>query len=239
METPFDPNTVHAPFYDSKPPSSLPAGYAGLSEGAKKFIREHVPEDDGTDVIVSFETVSEYQPFKTKKARELNPDAEDIYDDVLYIRKNVRGNPLLEIHQPANEQHKRQFPYAWQEFNKGTALSARGTPLSKLGIDAQVVRVCNACNVYTVEDLAMVTDTFLPNIGTGGRELRKRALAYVESSKHAPDLSAMQGQINRMMTLLQAQSQENERLKAENEGLKAKRGPGRPPNASKSIPEPF
>jgi hypothetical protein len=201
---------------------------AGLSEGAKAFIRQFVPADDDTGCIATFETVQEFKPFKSKEL-QLKAEAEgripgpecEIYEPVTYIRINIRGSNLREVHRPIREEDKRRFPYAWQEYQKGEKAASRGTPLSKLaGLDASLIRHYHALSVYTIEDLALVSDLNLQNLGTGAREFRRAAQEFIESRRPTEDPAlretvVKQGeQLAQAMALLEKLSEENARLKA-------------------------
>lgn len=170
----FDPDN----FTPGPATGAVGAEHGSLSEGAKQFIRQFVPADDDQGCIGTFEHLQEYKPFKSQEA------GREIYETVLFIRITIRGNDKLEVHRPATEADKRRFPFSWQEFQRGEAAMSRGTPLSKLpGIDAGMLRGYHAKNIFTVEDLALVSDANLQNIGLGGRELRQRAIDFVENLK--------------------------------------------------------
>jgi hypothetical protein len=263
MSDDFDPNTHHAQQFTGVPPSTLP-GLAGFSQGARDFIKQYVPADDDEGCIGTFETVREYKPAKSQALREqaekeqrvAGPECE-VYENVTFIRINIRGNDKLEVHRPANEADKRRFPFAWQEFQKGESAASRGTHLNKLpGLDAPTIRSYNSKNVFTVEDLALVTDTHLPNLGTGAREKRQQAIEYVQSVKGSAvtqaqikdsqdavaqmrETVAAQGeQLAKAMALLEKQAAENDRLREENVKLSQpkKRGP-KPKIKAEGAPE--
>jgi hypothetical protein len=69
-----------------------------------------------------------------------------------------------------------------------------GTPLAQWpGMDVRQIAELNALNIYTVEALAGVSDGSLDRLGHGGRGLRDRAKAYLESAKgsaHAEHLAS-------------------------------------------------
>lgn len=227
MEDTFDPSS----FAPQAATGSLPAEANGLSEGAKMFIRQYTPSDDDAGCIATFETVSEYKPFKSKAEREReggDPNAE-IYEPVLYIRINIRGNDKLEVHRPATSDDKRRFPFAWQEHQRGENAVSRGTPLTKLtGMDPPTLRHLHAKNVFTIEDLTSVSDNNLQNLGLGARELRKNAIEYVSTHKVATEAKEENSQLRE---LVEKQSAQLAQAMAVIEQLKEKRGPGRPPKA--------
>jgi hypothetical protein len=252
MSNDFDPNTFPAQQFTGVPPATL-SSLSGYSQAAKDFIKQYVPTDDDEGCIGTFETVREFKPAKSQKlreeavaaGREPGPDCE-IYEDVVFIRINIRGNDKLEVHRPANEADKRRFPFAWQEFQKGEAAASRGTHLNKLpGLDAPTIRTYNAKNVFTVEDLALVTDTHLPNLGTGSREKRQQAIEYVQSTKGSAVTQAQikesQDAVAQMREVVTSQGEQLakamaliEKLSAENEKLTTPKKRGRPPKAETS-----
>jgi len=223
----FDPDS----FTPSSPSAkgNLPAEAAGLPEAAKQFIRSYLPSDDDSGCIGTFETVSEYKTFKSKEA------GKEIYEPVIFIRINIRGNDRTEVHRPATEADKRRFPFSWQEFLKGEAAASRGTALTKLpGIDPPTLRSLHAKNVFTIEDLALVSDSNLQNLGLGGREFRARAQEYVDSHKGAQEASQLQSliaqqseQLAKAMALIDKLSEENQKLAAKPAPERKK--PGRKP----------
>lgn len=228
-ETGNAPPSVMQPFTNKAPPFRG-AGYNQLSEGAKNFVKEFLPEDDNQDVIVTFELVKEEKPFKSKILRDKaevegrEPGSEcDVFEDVVYIRKTVAGNSLLEVHRPKYASDEREFPYAWQEFKRGSGEAARGTSLTNLGIDKSAIRILSAHNIFCIEDMARVTDTWIPTLGTGAREWRRRAIDYlrvnrVEASPAMDEIKAtaakQQAQLDQALELLAKLSAENEALRA-------------------------
>lgn len=226
MGTPeFDPNDF-TPGIASN--ARLPAEAAGLSEGAKQFIRQYVPADDGKDCVVTFEVRQEFQPFKSKEA------GHEIYEDVIFIRKSVRGNDKLEVVRPVSDADKREYPFAWQEYQKGEQAAERGTSLAKLpGVDGPTLRLLHAKNIFTIEDLTMVNDSNLQNLGLGAREMRKKAFEYLESHKSVEEagglrelVSQQSADLARAMALIEKQNEELQRLTQKKKpGPKAKAKP--------------
>jgi hypothetical protein len=246
----FDPNTFPAQQFTNQPPAATPQGFSQLPTGAREFARQYLPEDDDSGCIGTFETVKEYKPAKSQVLREKataagrEPDAScEVYEPVVFVRINIRGNDKMEVHRPAYDSDKKRFPFAWQEFLKGEQAADRGTPLSQLpGIDSPIVRRCHAINIFTIEDLAAVSDTHLYNIGTGARELRQKAVEFVGSHKYQravqPEVAELKQQnvemkaamdeqrktLDKAMELINAQT-------AELEKARERKKPGRKPKA--------
>lgn len=227
-------------FEDSAPSdAAITSSVGGLSAGAQAFIRQFQPADDDSGCIATFETVREFKPFKTQQAK-IAAEAEgrpfgvtdEVYEDVTYIRINIRGSNLREVHRPIRDEDKRRFPFSWQEYQKGEKAAARGTPLKKLaGMDPSILRHYHALNVFTIEDLSLVSDLGLQNLGTGAREFRRAAQEWVEARKPAaasdPQLLDL---VARMDAKLDSQQATIEKLMEENAKLKAvKKKPGPKP----------
>jgi hypothetical protein len=220
--------------FTNEVPSSHSALFSQLPTGAQNFAREYMPDDDNKDCIVTFEVVNEFKPFKSQIKRDKviadggNPGHEcEVYEDVIYIRKTIRGNDKLEVHRPMWETDKKEFPYAWQEFNRGRQ-GQTGTPLTKINLDAALIRSLTAKNVFSVEDFALVSDTWIQNLGPGAREHRKRAIEYLENNKYSKavesnsdvlemkyTLAEQKKMLDQAMELLRKQAEENEALKAQ------------------------
>lgn len=220
-----------------------------LSDGAKKFIREnspsgydpneagrvvdetrrYSPKDDDPGCIGSFEWLDEYKPFKSKEATEKEGRPIEIFEKVLYIRISIRGSDINQVHRPAVGEDKARFPFAWQEFNRGEKARERGIPIQMLGLDVPLIRGFAAKNVFTVEDLAAVSDNNLSNLGIGAREMRRKAIEFLDARKESPVAEA---RVNEQQALINSQSEQLARMQAQLDRLsdqanKPKRG--RPP----------
>jgi hypothetical protein len=112
-------------------------------------------------------------------------------------RQSVEGK-----YNPVWQQHFEAAYKAWKETNTipedGT--SVRAWPLLS---PAQVATVL-AANIRTVEDLAVANEDALRRLGMGGRDLKAKAVAWLESAKDAGKVAS-----------------ENAALKVEIESLKA------------------
>lgn len=71
-----------------------------------------------------------------------------------------------------------------------------GMPLSQWPqIDVGTVASLRACGIFTVEQLAGVSDGNLHNIGTGGRTLREKAQQYITSREFGVPVAQTAGEI--------------------------------------------
>lgn len=219
---------------------------ANLSDGAKKFIREHSPsgynpneaargvdetrryspKDDDPGCIGSFEWLDEFKPFKSKEATEKEGRPVEIFEKVLYVRISIRGSDINQVHRPATGEDKARFPFAWQEFNRGEKARERGTPIQMLGLDVPLIRGFAAKNVFTVEDLAAVSDNNLGNLGIGAREMRRKAQEFLDVRKESPVAEA---RVNEQQEIIRQQAEQLAKATAlierlSEEAAKPKRG---------------
>ena len=183
-----------------------PDSFGPAAPSQQAFLKQYVPQDDDNGVVANFENVSEHKPFLSQQA------GKDVFADVVFVRITVRGNDKLEVHRPATDADKKRFPFAWQQFQAGVAHGARGLPLDRVpGLEARRIAHLHSVNVFTVEDLALVSDGNLPNLGADGRELRRKAQEIVNSTRTA-------GETQRMAAV----EQDNEALRASNADLLAR-----------------
>lgn len=108
-----------------------------------------------------------------------------------------------------------------------------GTPIENLpGIDIRQVAELKALNIHTIDALDALPDSGLQRIGMGGRELQKRARAYIETAKGNAPMVAMTAELEKrdaQIADLQRQIKELAAMGlAEPKADEPKKGPGRP-----------
>jgi hypothetical protein len=87
-------------------------------------------------------------------------------------------------------QHKvsyaERFSHQYQQFKSRAVQTKSGTPLEHAAFLTEGRRAeLRAQNVYTVETLAAIEGVELKNLGPGGREMKNRAIEYIEEAKSA------------------------------------------------------
>lgn len=149
-------------------------------------------------------------------------------DDSAYVRfykrseKNVQkdfveiifaGDMRTIIDRQVKEDDKQRWPRQWQAYEAGEAFKVDGFPLEQWPeVDTAVVRDLNSKRIFTVDQLASVTDQNLSNIGLGARELVAKAKAFVQVRKDSSAVSKYAEQYE----LIKA---ENDLLKSQMSGL--------------------
>jgi len=123
--------------------------------------------------------------------------------------KDAAGNRLVE-RSPKYVQYQPQVE-AYKAQN-GVGL-ASGTPISQWpNIDTGTAATLKAAGIHTVEMLAGVQDTHLPNLGMGGRVLRDQANAFINSRQFGIPSMQMGADLAKLR-------EENVRLQNENNSL--------------------
>lgn len=137
----------------------------------------------------------------------------NVFTDATFVKIVTPGDRSSLFFQPATDSHRRRFPKAWAAFEerKRDAGSRTGMPLEEwAAITRATVYTLKAAHIHTVEDLAIVPDTFVDRLGVDGRGLRAQAQAFVAQGKDSAatlrlasekkaledQLAAMQAQIN-------------------------------------------
>lgn len=126
--------------------------------------------------------------------------------------KDASGNRLIE-RSPKYMQYAAQIES--YKAQNGVGL-ASGTPISQWpNVDAGTAATLKAAGIQTVEMLAAVQDTHLPNLGIGGRVLRDQAAAYLQTQQFGIPTAKMAADTAHL-------TEENVRLKQENTDLTAR-----------------
>lgn len=201
-----------------------PLGYT--PDGAAIFGR-----DD--QLAVRFYTHAELSQYKSMK------DNLPIHDDVIMVEVIQPGekDPVRVL---ADEFHKRRFPKQWAAFQAGVEQTQSGTPLDLLfPAQPSTVLQLKTFNVYTIQQLAGLSDSAMNNIPMG-RTLADRAKAYLATAAGGKNFHAvqneMQKQLDEMRALLMEKGitpPESKPLNIEAPQAEApRRGPGRPPKVA-------
>lgn len=106
-----------------------------------------------------------------------------IFDDVEMVRISVPGSKLTTVVNRVTDDHRSRFAQEYAAFKQGVEdqCGMVGTPLSEWPMmNPSKIRELNFFEVFTVDQVAALTDEALSHIGSGSRELRDQARAYLE-----------------------------------------------------------
>lgn len=136
----------------------------------------------------------------------------------------IPGDKMTEIVEEIMPHHKARFKNTYRAFTEGTSME-RGIPLTNFpDLDPATIEKLKFLGIHNVEALAGVADNILPQLGSKGRELRDRAMHYLDNSATNKTTETILKQ-NEQIQILQAQV---EALLNKAEPIEEKRGPGRP-----------
>lgn len=171
---------------------------------------------------------------KEHKAKSLEA-GRPIFVDQEYVRIVIAGDSKSSPVHKVNQSHIDRWPDHYRAFKQGHEAPIEGTPLNQWpSISASQAAELKALNIHTVEALAQLPDTGIQRIGMGGRELVKKAVAFLEAAKDtaaAQKYAAENERLRNDVEMLQQQIKELASLIDEKTSPDdtPKRGPGRPP----------
>lgn len=143
------------------------------------------------------------QTFKSKEA------GRPIFEDREVVTIIIGGDKHSEVVREVEPYDRERFGEAYAKFKRGLEGKDQisGTPLQQWPLmKPSQIREFEAINIYTVEQLAALSDTMKQNIGMGAHELVAAAKAFLDAAAGG----ALAGQL----------AAENERLKQDMEALR-------------------
>lgn len=167
---------------------------------------------------------------RTASEREGHP----VFKEVVFFRAVIPGDRQSNYCQPMKDENKRRFPRAWAAFEARNENPIQGLPIDQWPpISRSMAMTLQVMNIQTVEMLAEVNDNHIGALGQQGRELREKAKAFLALAKDSAVTHAYAAE-NKALKDNQAEMQRQiADLASRLERAETKRGPGRPPNASK------
>lgn len=108
-----------------------------------------------------------------------------------------------------------RFSRQYRQFKESSTQTKQGTPLDHVPFLTEARRAeLRALNIYVIEQLADVDGQELKNLGQGGRELKNKAIEFIEVAKQttAPSLQ-LQAELEAMRAKNQLLSEDNEMLR--------------------------
>jgi hypothetical protein len=107
-----------------------------------------------------------------------------------------------------------RFARQYRQFKEHTAQTKAGTPLTEVSFLTEARRAeLRALNIYTVEALAVVDGLELKNLGFNGRELKNRAVEYIEEGKAKAPTTQMIAELEALRARNSLLEEDNNRLK--------------------------
>jgi len=179
---------------------------------------------DPDDALVPlFKTMARENKFKSLI------EGRPIYEDIEVVEIRKPGSRDYSVHPATEVSHwqddpntggQTQITYAerfakqYRQFKQQATQTKVGTPLAQVPFLTEARRAeLRALNVYTVEQLVAVDGQELKNLGVGGRDLKNKAIEYVEESKQAAPSMQMLSELEALRARAQLLEEDNALLK--------------------------
>lgn len=122
-------------------------------------------------------------PFKSAEA------GHPVYADVEMVEVTTAGDTRSTWVGKVKDEHRQRWPQAYQAFKQGLEPAVDGMPLEQWPplTPGQVANL-KAIKIFTVEQLAGISDGHLQNIGLGGRQLRDKAIAWLRQAEDGKEV---------------------------------------------------
>lgn len=125
----------------------------------------------------------EFYNHPTRLGAESEKAGREVYKDVPYIRIRFPGDRNRMTERKVQDKDKSRFPIQWAAFENQEKVVEEGTPIDEWPpASRSFAMMCKSINIFTVENLAAVSDSSLENLGTGGRTFRDKARSWLEEA---------------------------------------------------------
>lgn len=102
------------------------------------------------------------------------------YDYIIIV---CPGAPKSEVRRKASEQDKQEYRAEWNAYLQGKEHQASGTPVELLpNMPHGMSDMLKSLYIFSIEQLAALSDINLQKLGMGGNELREKAKQFLEKS---------------------------------------------------------
>lgn len=175
---------------------TLPAGYAASGFSGRNA---EVVQSDPSKTFAFFFSKAKEMPALSRE------EGKPVWKDIDYVRVQQPGERDAVVLE-ATPVHKQRWAREWDAYKAGKEVPHEGTPLTVIFPDSEAMILnLRTLGVYTIEELARVSDSATANIPFGGT-LKQKAAKYLEMQNGAQNFNKM--------------TAEQENLRKENESLK-------------------
>jgi hypothetical protein len=145
---------------------------------------------------------------KSKSEQEGRP----IFDEKEMVEVKIPGDKQFSYVGEVTDVERHRWPEIYAAFKRGEERAASGTPLEhwpNAELNKSRVAELKAQNILSVEELAGISDSTLPKLGIGARELREQARAYIERAKEGAGTSKLSAEVARLTELVERLTNSN------------------------------
>lgn len=128
-----------------------------------------------------------------------------IYEKQIYCRIVCPGLPQRIVDRLATEEDKMRFPRQWEVFNSGNEKAAVGTPVEKCPLfDVDTVEMLKHLKIYSMEQLAALSDQQGQGLGPQWRTMKDQAAAYLKAATDSAVVTKQAAEIAELKARLEA-----------------------------------
>jgi hypothetical protein len=121
-----------------------------------------------------------------------NEAGHPVYDKKEYVRVVIPGDRNSVPDREVRESDKSRWPKLYVAFKNNQELAPDGMPLEKWPlVDINQVEFLKHWNIRTVEQLANINDMHIQKLGMGARDLRSKAIVYLEQARDGSGISRL------------------------------------------------
>jgi hypothetical protein len=162
-------------------PFSNPTGVQMNSQGYGT-----VSYTDDKKLNVLFYTRSVHNPAKSQAS------GAPVYENKVFVRIQQPGEMLNVVDKPAKDEDTKRWPQHWQSYLHNRTQIPEGTPIDLLfPNDPARSDALKSRGVYTIQQLANLSQTAMDNVGMGAQEYVNRAKKYIESANDGSQVLAL------------------------------------------------
>lgn len=174
---------------------------------------------DDEKLLVKFEVRAVKNEFRSTK------EGRPCYDDVDYIHIIIPGSRDISVY-PMDEVYKKRFRKrydAWKASEENIAFAQGGTILAELPwMTKSQIAELNLANVYTVEQLADMSDTNARQF-MGNFQLRERAKNFIAAAKGEAPMLKLQAELEQRDNHIEVLQRQVDELKTAFEQMQKKK----------------
>ena len=115
------------------------------------------------------------------QTKQSEQEGRPIYKDVPFVEIITPGNNKSVVDCKVKPDHQQRWPARWKAFQERHENVESGTPLEQWAyLGPSQVATLKVLNIFTVEQLAEVSEAAFEQMGPGARDLRERARQHLQ-----------------------------------------------------------
>ena len=135
---------------------------------------------------------------------ETRAQGHPVFTEAVYVKIMV-PNQVDCVPRPMQDKDKTRFPKSWEAYETGKEPADTGFPLEHWPqLTVGELKVCQANQIKTVEQLASIADSGLHRLGQGGTDMKVRAQRLVSGVGQAEELKKENAELLKRIEALES-----------------------------------